>query len=366
MTLFRPLFQQAAEGDTEFEYSANEFRNFWGILFNTEGVANTNDPANYTNNDLKVSQRSAGANMTVDVLGGLAVILGDDVTFQGFYVCFSSATENLTIPAPPASGTRIHRVVARVRDKLHDGTQTTYDWLLEVLADSDGSGPPALPDSAISLATVTVNAGDTSVTDSAIADTRESAVMGSGMTAGRYVSSDSLRPANPRESEIVWRTDKGYYEVYGGSSWRPFGIAPPVARLGRTATNQSIPNSTPTPLAWNSESEDTHSGHDNDTNPSWYTAPIAGVYMVTVTVPWVQTSGGIREVNLRVDGTTTYAGARDLNDQNITFVQDATRLIRMNAGSYVEAVVQQSSGASLAIDRSFAGGPSMEICWMRP
>ncbi len=220
MTLFRPLFMQPAVGDAEFEYSANELRNFWGLLFNAEGVANTNGAATFTNNDMKVSQRSAGANMSVDVLGGLAVILGDSVTFQGFYVCFSSATENLAVPAPPASGTRIHRVVARVRDKLHDGTQTTYDWTLEVLEDTDGSGPPALPGSALSLATVTVNAGDTSVQNAAIIDTRQSAVMGSGMTAGRYVSGDSLRPANPRESEIIWRADKGCYEIFDGSAWR--------------------------------------------------------------------------------------------------------------------------------------------------
>lgn len=220
MTLFRPLFMQAALGDAEFEYSANEFRNFWGLLFNTEGVANTNGANTFANNDMKVSQRSAGANMSVDVLGGLAVILGDSVTFQGFYVCFSSATENLVVPAPPASGTRIHRVVARVRDKLHDGTQTTYDWTLEVLEDTDGSGPPALPGSALSLATVTVNAGDTSVQNAAIIDTRQSAVMGSGMTAGRYVSSDSLRPVNPRESEIIWRADKGCYEIFNGSAWQ--------------------------------------------------------------------------------------------------------------------------------------------------
>lgn len=220
MTLTRPYFMQAAEGDTAFEYSANEFRTFWGVLFNTEGVGNTNGANLATTNDLKVSQRSAGANMSVDVLGGIAVILGDDVSFQGFYVCFSGATENLVVPSPPVSGTRIHRVVARVRDKLHDGTQTTYDWVLEVVEDTDGSGPPALPDSAISLATVTVASTDSSVLDSAITDTRESAVVGSGMTAGRYVSSDSARPANPRESEIVYRTDKGCFEFWDESDWR--------------------------------------------------------------------------------------------------------------------------------------------------
>lgn len=364
--LFRPLFMQPAVGD-EFEYSANELRTFVGLLFNTEGVGNTNGPATFANNDLKVSQRSAGANMSVDVLGGFAVILGDDVTFQGFYACWSSATENLVVPAPPAAGSRIHRVIARVKDKLHEASWSTYEWTLEVLEDTDGSGPPALPDSAISLATVTVNAGDTAVTDSAIADTRQAAVMGSGMTAGRYVASASARPANPHESEIIWRADLEDYEVYTGSEWRLLGLSRPAARLGRTTANQSIPHNTATALAWNAESEDTHNAHDNLTNASRFTAPVAGLYLVTATVTWNGNSTGTRQIGVRVNGTTTYSGERiGVDGASITFVQSISRMVRLAAGDYVEAVVVQTSGGALDVDRTFESGPGMEICWMRP
>lgn len=357
MVLKRPLYMQPAEGDPPIEYSALDWRSFLHGLIRTDGIMRPDTVAG----GLKVSQRAAGANFSVDVAAGRCIIEGDSVADQGKYFCWSTDVENVVVPAPPASGDRLHWVVARLYDKLHDGG-STYEWTIELVEDT-GSGA-SVPTSAIPLAQVAVSTGQASVTDTNIADQRSNAPLIGGMPPQAF--SDSSRPPVPYTSELIWRTDRKDGEIYDGTDWRPLGVNPPTARLGRTATNQSIPNSTTTALAWNSESEDTHSGHDNDTNPSRYTAPIAGVYMVTVTVPWVQTSGGIREVNLRVDGTTTYAGARDLNDQNITFVQDATRLIRMNAGSYVEAVVQQSSGASLAIDRSFAGGPSMEICWMRP
>lgn len=157
MTLKRPLFMQAAIGDTALEYSAAETRDLFHAMVGSEGVLS----------GMQVTQRAAGANMSVDVAAGVCFITGDDVTDQGKYLCRSTAVENLTVPAAPGSGTRTHRVIARVKDKLHNGSWTTYEWTPELLADT-GSGTPATPASAISLATVAVSAGQTSVLDSNI------------------------------------------------------------------------------------------------------------------------------------------------------------------------------------------------------
>lgn len=157
MTLKRPLEMQAASGDTPLSYSALDTRDLLHALIAAEGVLS----------GLRVSQRAAGANMSVDVASGVCFITGDDVSDQGKYQCRSTATENLTVPAAPGSGTRTHRVVARVKDKLHNGTYSTYEWVLELLADT-GSGTPATPASAISLATVSVSAGQVSVLDANI------------------------------------------------------------------------------------------------------------------------------------------------------------------------------------------------------
>lgn len=213
MTLEVPLWMQAGGVDPEIEYSAVRDRALLRALLHQEGIM----APDVVFGALKVSQRGAGANFSVDVAAGPCAITGDDVADQGMYLCQSTAVENLVIPSPPVSGTRIHRVVARVRDKLHDGTQTTYDWVLEVLEDPDGSGPLAIPPSAISLATVSVAFDQTSVEDADITDTRLSAAT----ISSKYplVGADSARPPAAYESELIWRTDKGCYEVFTGGAW---------------------------------------------------------------------------------------------------------------------------------------------------
>ncbi|TDD97648.1 hypothetical protein [Actinomadura rubrisoli] len=359
VTLKRPLYMQAGGGDTPFSYDAVDFRAILASVFNVGGVCNTS-PA-----DLKVTQRSAGANFSVDVAAGYAVIAGTDVAGQGFYLVQSTATVNLVVPPPPVSGTRVHRVVAQVRDKLHNGAlaANTYDFVLSVLEDT-GSGTPATPASALSLATVSVASTALNVSDSNITDTRVNAVSTIGI--GRWVGSDALRPPAPVDGELIWRTDKSYYEVAVSGSWRPIGLAAPAARLGRVTTNQSITNNTTTPLQWNSEFEDTHGGHDNSTNNSRYTAPIDGLYQVTATVAWDSNSSGIREISLRVNGSTILDGNRIGAGFNITLTQTVSHLVRLTAGQYVEAIVWQNTGGSLAIDRTFHAGPLMDVVWMRP
>jgi hypothetical protein len=349
------LWMQAGVGDPALEYAAIDDRLVTLSLWATEGVVSTG---------LKVTQRAAGANFSVDVATGIAVITGDDVTGQGTYLIYSDAVENVTIPAPPGAGSRTHRVIAQVRDKLHNSTDwSTYEWTIDVLEDT-GSGTPTLTDSAISLALVTVAAGQTSVTDADIQDFRPNALSRPGRP--RLVADAASRPVRPVEAEEIWRQDLKDVEVYDGSAWWLAGVTRPAARLGRTSSNQSIPDSTTTALQFNTEFEDTHNGHDNSANNSRYTAPIDGLYLVTATVTWAQNSSGIREIGLRVNGSTVYDGARVVNASNITHVQSVNHLIRLNAGQYVEATVWQSTGGPLAVDRTYHSGPLMDVCWMRP
>lgn len=176
MALLTPLWMQAQVGDTAIDYSALYFRQLIGAAF-TEGVMSVAH--------LKVSQRAAGANFSVDVSAGVAAVNGADVADQGAYLCTSTTAENLAIPAPPGSGSRTHRVIARVKDKLHNGTDwSTYEWALEVLQDT-GSGTQDTPASAISLALVTVVAGQPSVSDANIVDTRPRSSAG-GATGPSY------------------------------------------------------------------------------------------------------------------------------------------------------------------------------------
>jgi hypothetical protein len=160
-----PFVLQAAGVDTPVQYSAGAFRSVLDALY-TPGVFAQS---------FQVTQRGAGANFSVDVSSGFASVGGGDISNQGKYLVNSIGTVNLVTDGAPGSGTRIHRVIARVRDKQSSGTYTTYDWTFEVLEDT-GSGTPATPVSAISLAYVTIASGQASVLNANITDDRLQAV----------------------------------------------------------------------------------------------------------------------------------------------------------------------------------------------
>lgn len=194
MTVARPIWMQAAGADTPLQYSAQELRAMFNAMFQTEGVVPLSSTA------LKVVQRAAGANFSVDINPGMAAIIGDDVTAQGMYLVNVSATENVPTPAAPGSGTRVHRVVLQVRDKLHNGAYTTYDAVPQLLQDT-GSGTPALPGSAISLGLVSIAAGQASVTNANITDTRINAA-GPTLLWDPIVVSDSTNQAASNTSYV--------------------------------------------------------------------------------------------------------------------------------------------------------------------
>lgn len=159
----RPFIMHAAGGDTPIQYGGTDFRALLDSLTLGEGVMGQNA--------LKVVPRGAGANFSVDVSAGYAAIKGDAVSNQGKYLVQATGTVSLATPGAPAAGTRNHRVIARVRDKQAGGGATTYDWTLELLEDT-GSGAPAVPASAVPLALVTIQAGQSNVSSNHITDSR--------------------------------------------------------------------------------------------------------------------------------------------------------------------------------------------------
>jgi hypothetical protein len=157
-----PLWQQASGGDAAISYTGAADRGLLDALIAAEGILSFGA--------LKVTQRGAGANFSVDVAAGMIAILGDNAANQGKYVARTLGVVNVVTPTAPGSGTRVHRIIARVRDKQVIGSGT-YDWTLELLEDT-GTGTPAEPSSAVTLATVSIAAGQASVLNANITDLR--------------------------------------------------------------------------------------------------------------------------------------------------------------------------------------------------
>ena len=234
MTLLKPLWMQAASGDADISYSAQQDRAaLLSAIFSREGVLDVDA------GQLQVRQRAAGANFSVDIAAGRAAIVGDDISDQGTYVVTSTATENRTIPGAPASGSRTHRVVARVKDKLHNGTWTGYEWTIEVLPDT-GSGTPAVPASAVPLARVAVAAGQSSVQTANITDDRSRASVGTPDRTGTF----SLFPpynASDVNRKTGWTVNPdGWVSLSGWCMWNAPNQVIPANTLTQI-TNTPLP-----------------------------------------------------------------------------------------------------------------------------
>ncbi len=145
---------------------AVDLRRLNGMMIRGEGVCGLGD--------LAVSQRGAGANMSVDVAAGSAYVKDDHGSGGGFYLATFSAVENVTITAADGSNPRLDRICLRIRDAyLGDaandisivtvnGTPTGGATLLNL------SGAAAVPSNHLLLANVLVAAADTSITTSEI------------------------------------------------------------------------------------------------------------------------------------------------------------------------------------------------------
>lgn len=142
------------------------------------GTAWLTDEGHIWPTDLAVSQRGAGANMSVDVSSGFCYV-GSDVTYQAWYLCLNDATVNKTIASVGSAGqSRKDLIVARCYDTQHgDGSNS---WAIEVVqgtaAATGTETVPASPTRSLPLAIVAVTFGQSSVTNANITDQRKAAL----------------------------------------------------------------------------------------------------------------------------------------------------------------------------------------------
>lgn len=132
---------------------------------------------------LLVSQRAAGANLSVDVAAGACLVKGTEstsgATKQGLYLFNEEAVTNLAIAAGGASA-RTDLVIVRVRDSEYSGAVNSA--VLEVVQGVGGGGVPALPANSFELARIAVGIGAASIVNANITDRR------SESSGGHYVA----------------------------------------------------------------------------------------------------------------------------------------------------------------------------------
>jgi hypothetical protein len=121
--------------------------------------------------DLIVTQSAVPA-MSVSIGTGWAIIVGDYTTNMGAYSVYNDAAVTGTITAADPTNPRIDRVCLTVADSAYTGSTNTVT--VNVVAGTPAAIPvaPTTPVNSISLATVAVGAGVTTILTANITDTR--------------------------------------------------------------------------------------------------------------------------------------------------------------------------------------------------
>lgn len=152
------------------DHSAGSFRQALAVLSGaTEGVG--------FSSSMSVVERSTGANMSVDVLAGTALVRDSRViSLAGMYAVANDSRTNLAI-APADTLPRIDLVIVRVQDSTDNPPDLMDEASFEVITGTAAGSPvaPTLPSAyqAYVLAEVTVPANASSILDADITDTRE-------------------------------------------------------------------------------------------------------------------------------------------------------------------------------------------------
>ena len=129
----------------------------------TSGVRRTGDFA--------VTQNSP-TGMSVLVAAGWAAVVGTTQANMGVYMAYNDASAVATITTADATNPRIDRVCLTINDSAYTGAVNNV--AINVVAGTPAGSPtaPATPANSISLATIAVAAGATTIVTANITDTR--------------------------------------------------------------------------------------------------------------------------------------------------------------------------------------------------
>jgi hypothetical protein len=215
MALETPIWLQ---GGT---YSARLDRSLLDVIF-TEGVVDPGGSA------LLVSQRGAGANDSVDIAAGAAIITGDDEANQGKYYVRHTAVSNVVFSPAPGSDSRIDLLVLQVNDPTAGGSAGDNATFVVVEGSVAGSPvPPAVPDTAIPLAQVLRTATDTSITDAMITDRRPVSSTSTYTTNSKFeiLTTTERNALTPFSGQTIFNSTDEVVQYYDGTQW--VNVEPP-------------------------------------------------------------------------------------------------------------------------------------------
>lgn len=143
---------------------------------------------------------------------------------------------------------------------------------------------------------------------------------------------------------------------------KSFFLAPPFCDLTATTATTTLA-AAGTVIAFDNEVADTDGMHDNVTNNSRITIQTAGLYLVQGGYVVSPTAATLLRVGIQIDGTLIASGYVGQTSGTSGFHgMTISRLIRLNAGSYVQ--LWGATGAGLATSTTASVRPWFQARWM--
>lgn len=137
----------------------------------------------------------------------------------------------------------------------------------------------------------------------------------------------------------------------------------PSARVYNSAA-QTITTGTITPITFDSERFDRWGMHSTSSNTSRLTVPYGGIYYIGGCVGWSSSAAGnYRDMGIRVDGSTIISYDRDLSVVTGLHIHQINTLWSLQAGQYVELIVQHDKGSDLDTYQAASYAPEFWIQW---
>ncbi|MFF4848010.1 hypothetical protein [Streptomyces sp. NPDC001194] len=140
-------------------------------------------------------------------------------------------------------------------------------------------------------------------------------------------------------------------------------LNPPMAVLKQTVT-QNVANGTWQTLTFDSEVIDSYNGHSTVTNTSRYTCQLAGWYRVTGRAAFAINGTGSRGARVHINAAFIQGGASLYGAGTLMGIPEATHVLQLAVGDYIEIAGGQNSGGTLATAFVNEGASMMYVDWI--
>ena len=137
--------------------------------------------------------------------------------------------------------------------------------------------------------------------------------------------------------------------------------------VGEQTVTQSIPNAAYTSVTWDTNIIDTYSGHSTVTNPSRYTAQVAGTYRIMARSSFGSNATGRRIAAMAKNGAQVFGSQVELAVNPTATGQTTVHSeyeVACIIGDYLEFQIYQASGAALGTAVGSPAGGFVVVQWM--